>query len=182
MLRRIKTRIVVGISAILLPVGTLLVLGGGHALAATGYDGQICGSNGTTNACVNAWGGGPAVDVFNVMGSEPNDEFYIGTLSNGNSYIEYMGGGTYNHLCIGDLNNSSTDAATGLDTCPTTTNGGGWGTNFTIQTGGQGEGTAFKNNHWGGYLAPGSYTKEEPFYLNHSGSFSFGVYQWNATS
>lgn len=178
----IKNKIAIVSSAIVLVSGTLLAFGGGQTLAATGYDTQLCVNNGTTNACMNAWGGGPAVDVFTVMGSEPNDEFYVGNLNNGNSYLEYMGGGTYNHLCVGDFNNSSTAADAGLDPCPTNSYSGGWGTNFTIVGGPSGEGTVFKNNHWGGSLAPGSFTNEVPFYLNHAGLYPLGTYEWNETS
>lgn len=175
MFRTIRTKIAVFATAIILPLGTLIAFGGGQALAA-GYTAQLCVNNGSTNACLNAWYGGPAVDVFTGMGAEPNDEFYVGTLSNGNSYLEFTGGGPYNGQCVGDFNNNSGYADTGLVQCPTNSNSGGWGTNFKIQSCSSGEGTAFYNNHWGGYLVPGGFSNADAFYLNHSGQYCMGVY------
>ncbi len=174
MLRRIRNKIIVISSTTLMTAVTILAFSNGQALAA-GYTAQICVSNGSTNACVNAWDGGPAIDTYTVMGSEPNDELYVGTLNNGNYYLQFIGGGVYNDECIGDYNNSPTNASTGLDPCPTNSYSGGWGTNFK-ESGCSPEGTKFENNHWGGYLAPGQFVNETPWYLNHSGQYCVGVY------
>lgn|GEM_PF-6528413 len=94
-----------------------------------------------------------------------------------NSYFEFVGGGPYNGLCVGDANNNSGSANAGLDPCPANTYSGGWGTNFKMAGCSTGdEGTQFKNNHWGGYLAPGGFSNEVPYYLNHSGVYCVGVY------
>lgn len=175
MFQRIRTRITVISSAIVLGAGTLLAFGSGHAWAVNPAQ-QWCVSNGTTNACLNAWYGGPEVNVENTMGSVPNDEFSVNYLNNGNGYVEFVGGGNYNGMCIGDFENNSGLADTGLDQCPTNSNSGGWGTNFKISPCSSGEGTQFKNNHWGGgWLAPGGFGNGTSFYLNHSGEYCFGV-------
>jgi hypothetical protein len=176
MFRKLRT-ITVIVSAIVLGVVPLLAFGSGQTFA-SGYDAQLgVSNNSTTSSCLNAWHGGPAVDVYNGMGVA-NNEFYVGTLSNGNSYIEFIGSGPYNGQCVGDFNNNSGYADTGLDQCPTLTNGGGWGTNFKLESCSTGEGAAFKNNHWGGYLAPGGYSNSNAFYLNHSGQYCFGTYSF----
>jgi hypothetical protein len=174
MFHRIGIKTAAIASTIVLAMGSPLAFGASPAFA-SGYTAQICANNGTTTACLNAWYGGPAVDVYTAMGAEPNDEFFVGTLSNGDSYLEFTGGGPYSGQCVGDFNNNSGYADAGLDPCPTTSNGGGWGTNFQIQACKSGEGTAFYNNRWGGYLAPGGFSKSDAFYLNHSGQYCFGV-------
>src|ERR1700749_3940131 len=40
--------------------------------------------------CLNAWGGGPRVNVWNYGGTGNND-FTAVTLSNGNTYLKYTG-------------------------------------------------------------------------------------------
>ncbi len=180
MFHRIRTKFAVIATAIVLPMGTLIALGASPALA-TNSALQYCVNNGTTNACLNAWYGGPEVNVFTNMGAVPNDEFSQNTLSNGNGYLEFVGGGNYNGFCVGDFNNNSGNADTGLDQCPTNSNSGGWGTNFKISTCSSGEGVAFKNIHWGGYLAPGGFSNGTSFYLNHSGEYCFGIYDPSET-
>jgi hypothetical protein len=147
MFLRIRTRIAVIASVIVLTAGSLLAFGSGHALAVTG--GQYCGGD----ACINAWGGGPWVNVETSMGAAPNDEFYIGHLNNGNTYVEFVGGGQWSGWCVGDAHNDPHNIFTSLEQCPTNSNSGGWGTNFKEVD--SEDGFALKNIHWEGYMVPG---------------------------
>lgn len=170
MFRRIRIKIAVIATAIVLPVGTLLAFGASPALADYS-DTQICAT-----VCVNAWYGGPAVNVYTAKGAVPNDEFAIHTLRNGNTYIQFVGGGPYSGQCVGDFNNNSGYADTGLDGCPSNSSGGGWGTNFKEISCGNEGGLEFKNNHWGGYLAPGGNSNGDAFYLNVAKPYCFGFF------
>jgi hypothetical protein len=136
-------------------------------------DSQICDGS----ACLNAWNGGPFIYVYTAYGAEPDDEFGIHTLSNGNVYIEFTGGGSWNKHCVGDAYNDPDYVTTSLDACPTNSNSGGWGTNFTESACGNEGGIAFKDIHGKGYLYPLSDSNGESFYLNGSSSTShcFGV-------
>src|SRR5580692_3229827 len=154
MFREIRTKFIVTTSALVLTTGVVLGIGGGHALAINPAI-QICAGNSPTgNICLNAWNRGPWVNVYTNMGAVPNDEFSINSLNNGNTYIEFVGGGSWSGQCIGDSNNDPNQDYTSLDQCPTNSNSGGWGTNFKEITCGEGDSFAFKNNHWGGYLWP----------------------------
>jgi hypothetical protein len=168
MFHRIRAKIAVIATAIVLPMGTFLAFGASPALADFN-DTQICAS-----VCVNAWNGGPAVKTETSYGAEPNDEFNVDTLSNDNTYIEFIGGGPWSGDCVGDFDNDSGLADTALDQCPTISNGGGWGTNFKEMSCGSEGGVEFKNNHWGGYLAPDGNSSGEFFYLNVASPYCFG--------
>jgi hypothetical protein len=129
-------------------------------------------------ACLNAWSGGPGVDVYTSTGAVNNDFTLVPA---GSSYaLEDTDGGAYNGKCIGDANNNSGLAYTGLDTCPNpNTGGGGWGTNFTVYycTGEDGNaGYEFYDNHWQGYLGPTGFTNGDAFYMNNSYDYCFSIH------
>jgi hypothetical protein len=151
--------------------GTMLLATGAAALAngsasaavpaASPAPDGIC----TGNSCLNAWNGGPFVNAYTGGTANSNDEFII-VESGANVEIQFLGSGSWHGECVGDAYNESTDARTSLDSCGADGSGAGWGTQFTEVScpGGQ----AFKNIHWGGYLAPASGANGAAFYLNSS--------------
>jgi hypothetical protein len=155
---------------------SLLTISFGSFLTATPSFGQtdpdeVCTA---TSFCVNAWNGGPYVNVYTPGAS--NDTFYL--MENGSGYwnlqyIDFLG--TY--WCVGDFGNSSTDARAGLVMGDCT--GGGaipWGGNFTrVTTNCPSNEFALKDNHWGGWLAPSTpgLGNGDPFYLNNTSEFCY---------
>jgi len=154
--------------AILLPIGAVLATGTTEALAATSY--QYCDVvDGDTPACLNAWGGGPYVNVETTVNSEnQNSQFQVLTEPNSYYQIEFVGNGS-SGSCVGDAGNVPGNADTGLVPCDTHT-GAGWGSVFR-ETANACNGNpnliAFYNLHWGGYLGmPAGYVNGSHFYLN----------------
>lgn len=124
-------------------------------------------------AFVNAWGGGPWVNVY-LGGQTVNNDFTLVYNNNTGYYnIEDTDGGPYNGYCVADANNSSGDARTALNACGTA-----WGSNFIIGNLGCGSGYEwFYNTHWGGYLSPANnYVNGSHFYLNNPNINCFRVY------
>jgi hypothetical protein len=124
-------------------------------------------------ACLNAWNGGPWVDVYTQTGAVNND-FTIGQGS-GPNFVTLRFTGTHNSwygMCIGDAYNNQGDDRASLDPCPSGGNSGGWGVNFTVQncTTVYGNGLAFKDYHLGGYLYPTSLSNGANWKLD--GSFT----------
>ena len=116
------------VGAILLPIGAVLATGVTEASAATVS--QYCDILDGPTACLNAWGGGPYVNVEE--SNDPaiqNNRFQVLPEANGNFQIQFLGGGQYNGYCIGDEGNVSGNATAGLVVCNTHT-GAGWGTIF----------------------------------------------------
>lgn len=138
-----------------------------HASSVFGF--QFCyGSQ-----CLNAWDGGPAVDTFPRTGT--NNNLFEGAITSTRNYgIQFQGTGGSSHDCIGDWNNSSTNARAGLySNCVTTQPA--WGANFTEVNCANG-GIAFKNIHWNGYLGPQQTTGTGvAFYLNKPTPYCFDV-------
>jgi hypothetical protein len=123
---------------------------------------QFCGPNFGSD-CLNAWGGGPYVNVY--TGGDENGDTHQHFMvidengnQNGTAEIMFTGSGSWFGQCIGDYNNNSGLADTGLTGCGFPGDGGaGWGTQMTWGTSGCPSGTAwFHDNHWNGYLAPGN--------------------------
>jgi hypothetical protein len=120
---------------------------------------QYCGPN-FGNDCLNAWGGGPYVNVYTGGDetSDTNQNFMVIAENgdqNGTAEIMYTGHGSWNGRCIGDASNDSTLADVSLDACARPGQTAGWGTQFTWGTSGCPSGTVwFHNNHWPGYLGP----------------------------
>jgi hypothetical protein len=141
------------------------------------YYGEWCYRQGSGPwACLNAWGGGPDVNVSaNKPNGTPNNYFELYAESDG--YYELI---APNGECIGDRGNSQQDAQAGLVPCGT-----GWGSNFklgTYQTGAcpNSDSFSFLDNRWGGLLGPpAGWGNGSPFYLNKPatpGTFCFGLY------
>lgn len=166
------------LGAILLPIGVVLATGT-EASALSGS--QYCAVN--TNGgelCLNAWNGGPFVNVETTNDSRiQNNRFQIRIENNGNVELQFVGGGAWNGQCIGDAYNKSGRADTSLDPCGDITNGNnsGWGTQLQEQTWGPGgpcltNQVAFFDWHWKGYLGPKSASAPNgsPWYLNKPSS------------
>jgi hypothetical protein len=155
------------VSAILLPISAVLATGTTEASAATPY--QYCDFlDGASPACLNAWSGGPFVNVETTDNPNiQNNRFQVLSEANGNFQIQFVGGGQYNNYCIGDAGNLPGNADTGLVPCNTHT-GAGWGTLFKDHSNLCNPGSyAYYNNHWGGYIGPvGGYVNGSHFYLN----------------
>jgi hypothetical protein len=120
---------------------------------------QSCGPN-FGNDCLNAWGGGPWVNV-STSGDENGDTHQHFMVidengdQNGTAEIMFTGSGSWNGECIGDAYNNSGYADTSLDPCARPGQSAGWGTQMTWGTSGCPSGTAwFHDGHWNGYLAP----------------------------
>ncbi len=120
---------------------------------------QYCGPN-FGNDCLNAWNGGPWVNVY-TGGDELRDthqNFMVIDENgdrNGTAEIMYTGSGSWNGECIGDAYNNSGYADTSLDPCARPGQSAGWGTQMTWGTSGCPSGTVwFHDGHWNGYLAP----------------------------
>jgi hypothetical protein len=120
---------------------------------------QYCGPN-LGNDCLNAWGGGPWVNV-STSGDETGDtnqHFMVideNGDQNGTAEIMFTGNGSWNGQCIGDASNNSGNADTSLDACAAPGQTPGWGTQMTWGTSGCPSGTAwFHDAHWNGYLGP----------------------------
>jgi hypothetical protein len=132
---------------------------------------QYCGPN-FGNDCLNAWGGGPYVNVY-TGGDETRDtnQNFMVIAENGNqntAEIMYTGSSGWNGRCIGDAKNDSGLADVSLDACARPGQSAGWGTQFTWGTSGCPSGTVwFHNNHWPGYLGPaGNAVNGSHWYLN----------------
>jgi hypothetical protein len=171
------------VGAILLPIGAVLATGATEASAATVS--QYCDILDGPTACLNAWGGGPYVNVEE--SNDPriqNNRFQVLPEANGNFQIQFLGGGQYNGYCIGDEGNVSGNATAGLVVCNTHT-GAGWGTIFRDRSNlcpgypGSDE-HAYYNSHWGGYIGPvGGYVNGSHFYLNKPNLVCFARFDTN---
>ena len=161
---------------VLLSVGTVLTVGIPEASAQQPLTGQWCwDSTGYGSwVCLNAWNGGPWVNVSTNAHTRNND-FTIIQNSAGYYELEDTGGNNYSGECIGDAYNESGQADTSLDQCGNTGGGQGWGTNFELVTSGCSAGSvAFYNVHWHGYLGPpDGWANGSHFYLNKPGYFCF---------
>jgi hypothetical protein len=157
-------RIAAMIGAILLPIGVVMATGITEASAATPY--QYCDFLNLPPACLNAWGGGPYVNVEESDNPNiQNNRFEVLNEGGGYYQIQFVGGGQYNGYCIGDLNNDQYDAVAGLIQCRNHSGQAGWGSLFKDASL---CGTdTFYNYHWGGYLGPvDGYVNGSHFYLN----------------
>jgi hypothetical protein len=130
-------------------------------------------------ACLNAWGGGPLVNVYagGPDGSDNNADFTEIYSVDGETELEFTGGGSYSGECVGDAYNLSGRADTGLDSCGSTTTDPGWGTLFYAGTTGCPVGDVwFYNYHWKGYLGPpDNYVNGSPFYLDNEDYACFSL-------
>jgi hypothetical protein len=126
-------------------------------------------------ACLNAWGGGPWVNVWKGNASLAGN-FLFRTITNSSGYteLEFVGGGSWNGYCIGDAYNDSGHADTSLDPCGSSGQAAGWGTSFTEAQCDNGTGLTFHNVHWNDYLGPpANWVNGSHFYLNKPTPYCF---------
>jgi hypothetical protein len=119
--------------------------------------------------CLDAWNGGPAVNVYSSNGGA-NTLFSDITNSNPSyANFEFEGNGE----CIGDYGNSPSDARAGLvGGCGTS--GIGWGGNFGTQFCANNTGIEMYNVHNQGWLGPqNSNGNGTAFYLNKPNPYCF---------
>lgn len=163
--------------AVILAVGAVLATGTSEASAANPLTGQWCWDS-TGNGgwvCLNAWNGGPQVNVSTNANTRNND-FALIVNSSGYNELQFVGGGNYSGYCIGDLNNQSGQASAGLVPCGNDgVNQAGWGTSLQgTQNGCFAGQAAFKDVHWKGWIGPPSgWSNGSHFYLNKPGFFCF---------
>jgi hypothetical protein len=163
-LRRLAVT-VAAVAALALPVAAAT------SAQANGTGNQWCYEHGG-QACLNAWGGGPRVNVETSQGLQNND-FTLQWDSHASAWqLKDTGGGLYSGQCIGDYGNDPGNASTGLVTCGNGNGGEGWGTLFNATSPcGAGE-YVFQNRHWttSSYTAylgpPQNYGNGDHFYLN----------------
>ena len=102
-----KARILAILGAFTLAIG--FGIGSGQAAYAVGPVAQYCDYGGY---CMNAWNEGPYVNAYHT--NVVNNDFSAFANPDGYETIEYLGPGPYQHQCISDYGNSSTDARAGL--------------------------------------------------------------------
>lgn len=165
-------------SGALKATGVGVVAAGAACLAAVGpailqYQ-ELCYYNGGY-ACLNAWGGGPFVNVYR-GGPETSDThadfILLDNQATGYYELAYVGSGGWGGRCIGDANNDSTLADASLDSCGTASGNQGFGTNMDWGTNGCPSGEVWVYDyHWNGYLGPpNNYVNGSHFYLNKPAS------------
>jgi len=163
------------IGAILLPISVVMATGITEASAATPY--QYCAwPGGIGPACLNAWGGGPNVNVEESDNPNIQNNRFVPLNEGGGSYqIEFVGGGPDNGYCISDANNDPSDAVAALLPCHDRVSGlVPWGSVFNEQTSPCGGTLAFYNTHWRGYLGPpAGFVNGSHFYLNKPSAVCF---------
>ena len=175
-------RLIAGLGGLMLTSGALLASHAGAQAssnprpAATAAQ-QYCYYNGRF-ACLNAWGGGPAVNTYTggIDRNDTNQNFNIIDNTAGGKDLQFTGAGPNHNKCIGDLGNDPNVARAGLVPCFT-----GWGTNFHIQQNCNDHTLyTFVNAHWGGSLGPvANWTNGSPFYLNKPG---LGIWCFSQTT
>jgi hypothetical protein len=144
-------------AAVFVPVFTLLMVAVGFmvttpkAFASSGY--QLCTYS---NECLNAWGGGPYV---NVEGQGPANNSFAIVDSGSYFHIVYEGTGVYGGgaYCVADVNGSQSDARMGLALCSSAP----WGYNFS-----DGPSGSIHNVHWNASLAPAGSAAGSAWYGN----------------
>jgi hypothetical protein len=167
-MRNARNKVMVILSTVFLMLGLgAIVTTATPAMAGTGN--EYCMTP-VGAKCVNAWSGGPFIKLYTGQGGGANSDFTVWNTSDGNLAIQFTGNSGWAGNCIGDAFNDSTRSDTSLDACALNGSGAGWGTRFTSGSSGCLPGYFwFKNNHWGGYLAPAnSSTNGSPFLLTGS--------------
>ena len=135
---------------------------------------EMCYYNGGY-ACLNAWGGGPFVNVYR-DGPETSDThadfILLDNQATGYYELAYVGSQGDSGGCIGDAYNNTNDADVSLDACGTASGNQGFGTNMDWGTNGCPSGEVWVYDyHWNGYLGPpDNYVNGSHFYLNKPAS------------
>jgi hypothetical protein len=159
------------IGAILLPISVVMATGITEASAATSY--QYCAwPGGIGPACLNAWGGGPNVNVEESDNPNIQNNRFVAINEGGGSYqIQFLGGGPKNGDCISDANNDPNNAVAALLPCHDHSGLAPWGSVFNDNTSVCSGLNGFYNTHWRGYLGPPSgFVNGSHFYLNKPSS------------
>jgi hypothetical protein len=130
------------------------------------YATQFCAASG--QSCLNAWGGGPAVNVESPGASD--NTFQLQNFGGIYYQIQYINVGQYSSYCVGDYGNSQSSARAGLVSgCQNPTD---WGVNYDTDTCNNGNGDYFNNIHWTDWLGPQSGVGSA-FYLNKPSGWCF---------
>ncbi len=170
MFKTMRYKIALITSAIVLIAGFSMTFGSSTAHALVLGNEYCIGTE-----CLNAWNGGPYVNVENGFPLTNNYFTAANDTASGSWYIEDTDGGHWDGNCIGDWYNSPDYSNSSLDPCPSETSGGGWGTNWSYHSCDDGNGVAFKNNHTGGYLYPTGSANGDAF--NNDGPYTCFVIQ-----
>ncbi len=172
-LRSMHNRVTLFVSALIMVLSGPVLFGASHAYAIdpNGTYSTCNVSNTGVTACLNAWGGGPFVNV-STNDDTANDAFAIIAGNSGNEVsldFDIYGSGGWSNTCVGDAYDMSDNNTTSLDVCPGV-GSPGWGTSFTATTctNSLGAGYIFKNTHWNKYLAPLEYSNGVSFWLDNS--------------
>lgn len=170
---------------ILLPISAVLATGtpeasAGIRAASAPSGNQFCYYN-NGNVCLNAWGGGPFVNLSTNNNTQNND-FTIIFEADGYVELKDTGNNAWSGKCIGDAYNKSGDAEASLDPCGGGGASAGWGTQFildqlcvaSIAGGGLVLGVGFESSHWtNGYLGPAGSANGSHFYLNKPSEYCY---------
>ncbi len=155
-------------------IAGVIVLAAGIPLAfitnpvfATPESYSFCNPPSGTMGCINAWGGGPWVNLEVSPYWNYNDWFSLLSAGSGNVELDYTGPGSWAGNCVGDAYNNSGYADASLDECPSSGDAG-WGTNMKAYSCSDGEGDYgydLYDNHWGGYVGA-NFGNGNHIYLN----------------
>jgi hypothetical protein len=162
----------VSIATILVAIALPLV----YTAASASAD-SWCNSSGANEYCLQTNGG----HVYACSQPNPNngncysfaDEFDLQSDGLGDGLDQLLSDGSGG--CIGDYGNSSSNASTGLDSCPASGGNAGWGTKFYVGncSNGIGSGYTYVNYHWNAWLGPQSYSNNATEYLNKPSGYCF---------
>ena len=172
---RIRNKLAIAAATTAL-LGPAVVMTAGPAFADIGSNWCI----GNSDDCINAWGGGPLVNVY-TGGPVTNGLFAPVTDSHGQFGYLLFGhfGVTYSSKCIGDNNNDPNNARAALIACPGanggSTSGDGWGTHLTEDHTNCATGyVGYYDTHWRGWLGPvAGYGNGSAFYLNKQSPYCY---------
>ena len=170
---------------ILLPISAVLATGipeasAGIQPASAPSGGQFCYYN-NGNVCLNAWGGGPWVNLSTDANTQNND-FTIIYETDGYVELKDTGDNAWSGKCIGDGYNESGEARASLDPCGGGGASAGWGTQFildplcvaSIAGGDLVLGYGFESSHWSnGWLGPAGSANGSHFYLNKPSEYCY---------
>ena len=164
-MKRIRILMILGASILVISSGA-----GGRGVAYAQSLDSYCT---LSNICMNAWNGGPYIEVYNNP-NVANDNFDV------NNFSIFFGSttGKYALACIGDAGNSPTDARAALDPgngeeCPNAAPWGGVFLESVCSLPNGTDGVSFYDYHWKGYLAPAGDGNGDAFYLNNPNTFCF---------
>jgi hypothetical protein len=153
-------KILIALTVLFAAAGLALPAAAAHAQSGL----QFCDTG--PGDALNAWSGGPQINVYGCNYVDNNFFTVIQNASNSNYWnIEDTGGGFYDGYCIGDLGNSPSVTRAGLvGGCGGQTIG--WGGNFGDRLCDNNNGLEFYNVHHNGWLVPNGNNAGDQFDLN----------------